>query len=63
MEIYGKITHLQGSDRHVLNKYQSEFYEYSPESLAAKKTNDTEKGLNNDKNNIAVIYTPQKQVK
>lgn len=63
MDIYGKVTCLHGSDRHVLNKYRSEFFEYSPESISTKKPNDNDKGPYNDKNNIAVVYTQQKQIK
>ncbi len=63
MDIYGKITNLHGSDRHVLNKYKSEFYEYSPESIQTKKPNDTDTGLYNNTSNAAVLYAPQKQVK
>lgn len=59
MDVYGKVTCLHGSDRHVLNKYGSEFYEYSPESISAKKPSGTEAGLINMKNTPTALKSKE----
>jgi hypothetical protein len=53
MEIYRKFTCLRGNDRHVLIKYESEFYEFSPESITNKKALNNDKSLYGDKDNMS----------
>ncbi|HHW21906.1 MAG TPA: hypothetical protein GXX26_03360 [Clostridiaceae bacterium] len=49
MEIYRNFTCLHGSDRHVLVRYQSEFYEFSPESITGRRSVNNDKNLYEDK--------------
>ncbi|HHY64963.1 MAG TPA: hypothetical protein GX501_07930 [Clostridiaceae bacterium] len=46
MKIYPESTYLHGSDRHVLNKYRSEFYDFSPEQVTGRIARGSEKVLN-----------------
>ncbi len=56
MEIYRKFTCLRGNDRLVLIKYESEFYEFSPESITNKKALNNDKSLYGDKDNMSRQY-------
>ncbi len=38
MDYYKKITRLQRSDKHVLHNYETDFYEFSPESIKDNTT-------------------------
>jgi hypothetical protein len=56
MEVYRNLTCLHGSDRHVLTRYQSEFFEFSPESITGKKSPGSEKRLSKDINDTPGQY-------
>lgn len=49
MKVYPESTYLHGSDRHVLDKYRSEFYDFSPEFMTGRIVLNNEKILNDGK--------------
>lgn len=55
MEIYGRITSLHRSDKHVLSTHQSDFYEYSPESISVRSTRESERNSYIEKNTLLNI--------
>lgn len=58
MEFYGKITSLHRSDIYVLHTYQSDFYEYSPESISERRPRESEKNSPIEKKN-ALLHLPK----
>lgn len=53
MDIYTKLTCLNGSDRYALIRYGSEFYEFSPETVADRRISENSNNMYGENNNTA----------